>query len=139
MEKRKFFYLYYNQKIGLFKEDNHSDFDLYVNENNIDRIIKLRLKSMNDLSKDDAKSFINGKIGLFDGTTEIINTDMTLNILHIQYRNEKYNDDIQDFFLPLIMLQQRDVDFFRLKGYLLPFQDCSCELLIEKGLVKLDT
>ena len=136
--KDKFFAQYWGQKVALYYENTFNyDFEFpkhWFNDT------KLKLKSLNELSREDAIFLYCSKNGILrTEKVSLIEYSFSNNILGIEIYTPEYSSQLipKDYF-SIDGLSVKLTDYIKSKGYAVPFMGLSVEKLIENGWVVLE-
>jgi hypothetical protein len=121
--KAKFFALYWGQKIGMFKLDNHQTFDIKLgNGLSLEKCYSVRLKPLREISDEDAI-----EVARISKTRHIISVEVGKAIVWSCVKKYIQYPDLMAYVY----------DYLRSKGYALPWMGLSVEEMVQAGWIKL--
>ena len=136
--KDKLFAQYWGQKVALYYENIFNyDFEFpkhWFNDT------KLELKSLSNLSREDAIFLYCSKNGLHrQERVSLVEYSFSNNILGIEISSPDYSTNLtpKDYF-PVDGIPSKLTDYMRSKGYAMPYMGLSVEKQIEYGWVVLE-
>lgn len=136
--KDKFFAQYWGQKVALYYE-NTFNYDFEFPKHWVDDV-KFKLKSLNELSREDAIFLYCSKNGILrTEKVSLVEYSFSNNILGIEIYTPEYSSQLipKDYF-SIDGLSVKLTDYLKSKGYAVPFMGFSVEKLIENGWLVLE-
>jgi len=136
--KEMLFAQYWNQRVALYYEHTF-DYDFEYSKNWLN-VTKLKLKSLSNLSKEDAIFIYCSRNGILaTDRVSLVDYSFSNNILCIEIYTPDYGSHLisKDYFL-IDELSVKLTDYLRSRGYAVPFMGLSVGELIENGWLVLE-
>ena len=138
-EKQQLAAQYWGQEV--YHDPNFPNRAFVINGNTLNCISEngyLELKSLKNISDEDAIEFMNNYCGIISHIEKsyIEEKSFENNILCIRLSNVMYPHNFQKY-ISINELRGCYYDLFRSKGYALPFRQYSVEDLVKEGVIKL--